>query len=94
MKIDDLAKRGLEDIIKRGEVHDASKFEEPEYTPYVYVSWEYKCKDDGVDSGFPQEIKDKMNQATNHHVKHNKHHVEAHTEQEDVINRENRDKPP
>lgn len=93
-KIDGLGVKGLEDIVERGKVHDASKFKEPEYTPYVYLTWDYKCKDDGVDSGFSQEIKDQMNKATNHHVKHNSHHVEAHTDQNDVINREDRDKPP
>jgi len=93
-KIDDLGQKGLTDIMDRAEVHDASKYEEPEYTPYVYLTWQYKCKDDGVDSGFSKEIKDNMNTATNHHVKHNRHHVEAHTDQDDVINREDRDKPP
>jgi len=85
---------GYDGIVERGEIHDASKFEEPEYTPYVFITWDYKCKDDGVDSEFPQEIKNKATEATNHHVKSNRHHPEFHTEQTDLINREDRDKPP
>lgn len=93
-KIDQFSMPGLEGLSERAKVHDASKYEEPEYTPYVYLTWDYKIKDDGKESGFPKEIKDKMNTATNHHVKNNEHHPEFHTDQEDVINRDNRDKPP
>jgi len=85
----------FEELIERGEVHDASKFEEPEMTPYVWTTWQYKCKDDGIKLEIPEDIKEKMNAATFHHVKHNKHHPENHTEQsKDILNREDRDKPP
>jgi len=93
-KIDKLDIDGLEGIVERGEDHDKSKFEEPEYTNYVFLTWDYKCKDDGVDSNFSKEIKDGMNKATNHHVKNNKHHAEYFSNQTNVINRNDRDKPP
>ena len=77
------------------ETHDQSKFEEPEYEPYVILTWQYKCKDDGVDFPLPDSIKDSMNKATEHHIKSNSHHPECHAEKEvDLINREDRDKPP
>lgn len=93
-KIDDLCIKGLEDIVKVSEQHDKSKYEEPEYTPYVYVSWDYKCKDDGIDFSPPQEIKEDMNKATKHHVTNNKHHAEYYDKENAKINREDRDKPP
>jgi len=75
--------------------HDQSKLEEPERTPYVFVTWQYKCKDDGTEFNPPADIKEMMSKATEHHVKNNAHHPEFHSPQEvDLINREDRDKPP
>jgi|GEM_PF-1015485 len=84
-----------DEIDKRAGEHDASKYKEPERTPYVYVTWDYKCKDDKVDFDIPESIKDEMNKATETHVKQNAHHPEYHSSKEvDLINREDRDKPP
>jgi len=77
------------------EVHDASKYEEPEYTPYLYVTWDYKCKDEGVNFNLPADMKDKMSEATQHHVINNSHHPECHNPREtNLINRDDRDAPP
>lgn len=76
--------------------HDQSKFKAPEYEPYLYVTWSYKCKDSGEKFEVPEEIDKAMNEATNHHVKNkkNRHHPEAHSEQDfNPINKENRDSP-
>jgi len=78
----------LIDIVRN---HDASKFVEPEHTPYIHISWKYKCADKGVDYKIPDGIDDTS--ATLHHVKNNKHHPEYWSTQDDVINSENRDKP-
>ena len=94
-KIDDLKDERFSGIVGRGEKHDASKFKEPERDPYVYISWDYKCKADKVDYTPPEDIKEQMLKASNHHVLSNKHHPECHcTEKCDVINSEDRDKPP
>jgi len=88
-------KDDFKELIERGEVHDKSKFEDPEIDPYVYIAWKYKCQDDGIDYEPPKGLDEKMNKATEHHVKNNKHHPEYHCEKEvDLINREDRDKPP
>lgn len=82
-------------LIKRGETHDKSKWEEPEYTPYLLITWQYKMKDNGKSFDPPADIKEKMSRATEHHVKNNSHHPEYHSKKEvGVINREDRDKPP
>lgn len=83
------------EIIERGKVHDDSKFKNPEMDPYIYIAWQYKCKEDGKEFNVPKEMKDKMSKATEHHVKNNRHHPEFHSDKEvNLINREDRDKPP
>ena len=56
------------DLIERGKIHDQSKLSNPERDPYIFITWQYKCKDDGVDFDISPEMEDEMNQATQHHV--------------------------
>ena len=82
-------------IIERGETHDASKLEEPERTPYIYITDKYKCKRDGTKFEAPEGMEDKMNQASEHHVTNNSHHPESWSgKTKGIINKEDRDKPP
>lgn len=74
--------------------HDKSKFEEPEYSPYLHIAWKYKMADEGKVYNPPPEILEQMNKATEHHVKSNKHHPEYFTDQVNTINPNNRDEPP
>jgi len=71
----------LSNIIK----HDQSKFEEPEYTPYVSLTWRHKIENEGgnfdpmTDKGYQTPgLLDKRdeNEATLHHVRNNSHHPE------------------
>lgn len=73
--------------------HDASKFQEPEYTPYIWLTWDYKMKDDKVDFELPPEIIEQRHAATYHHITTNEHHPEFwDPEMEDAkLNKENRD---
>lgn len=83
------------ELLEKMEVHDKSKFEDPEIDPYIYTTWKYKCKDDGVDFECPKDIEDQMDEATEHHIKNNSHHPEFHCDKEtDLINKDDRDKPP
>lgn len=94
-KIEDYDDR-FSGLIERGKSHDQSKFENPELDPYVYLTWQYKCKDEGWDFDEcdpPEDIQDQMFEATLHHIKNNKHHPECHADKV-YLNKENRDKPP
>jgi hypothetical protein len=71
--------------------HDQSKFKEPEYTPYLYINWMYKCKRDGIPYEYPEGILERTQEATIHHVLNNRHHPEFHAG-EAPINMTNRDK--
>lgn len=84
----------FDEILERAKIHDQSKYEDPEIIPYIFITWDYKCKDENVEFNIPEDIQDKMNEATEHHVKSNSHHPEYHSYQEEIINREDRDKPP
>ena len=94
-KIADDGEPKFQDLIERGKVHDQSKFKDPEMEPYVFISWQYKCKDDGKEFEVPEKIKNEMSSATLHHCVSNRHHPEFHSPKEtNLINREDRDKPP
>ena len=93
-EIADYDKKRFGELESRAEEHDRSKFEDPEMDPYVYVSWDYKCKDDKVEWDKPDGIDDMMTDATEHHVNSNRHHPEFHSEKKGRINRKDRDKPP
>ena len=88
---------GFEGLIERGEEHDASKFEEPELTPYIWLTWRYRCTADGIECDLPEGMEDEIIAATKHHILNNDHHPEAHQfRQENLFDEENedRDGPP
>ena len=94
-KIEEFDPERFKGLVEQGSTHDASKYKDPEVDPYLYISWQYKCKDDGVDYEPPEDMEEKMSKATEHHVKNNRHHPEFHSDDDvDFINREDRDKPP
>ncbi len=77
------------------EIHDQSKFEEPEYEPYVKLTWNYYLKDHGKKIDSSQDELKKIQAATFHHVKNNQHHPESWDENSTIesINSKDRDKP-
>ena len=80
----------LKALGRRSLTHDASKFEEPERTPYIWITWMYKMKRDGVDFEIPEEID--SDAATLCHILGNRHHPEYHQDEKlDLLNREDRD---
>lgn len=82
-------------LVEQAEDHDKSKMEDPEIEPYVFITWSYKCKDDGKKFDVPEQVRDMMNGATQHHVTNNKHHPEYYSGKKvGLINRDDRDKPP
>ena len=82
-------------LTEQAEHHDETKLEEPERTPYVKLSWQHK-QDNFKGYKTPGQLPDdEINNATVHHVTNNKHHPEFWQEKQvDLINKEDRDKPP
>lgn len=77
--------------------HDASKYKEPEYTPYLHISWKYKLAREGKKYNPSKDILDQMVIASFHHVTNNSHHPEYWddnwTLDKDAHNPDDRDKP-
>jgi len=72
-------------LLKRVEVHDASKFKEPELTPYIQITWRHKVEKEkdrydpynGKGYQSPGKLeKEDENQAILKHVQGNSHHPE------------------
>lgn len=68
------------ELISRGLNHDRSKYYEPEYTGYVWLTDYYHAKKSGEEAGHPyltdKEISRLVQDATYHHIKSNDHHPE------------------
>ena len=93
-KLEDFSER-FDGLVEQAKNHDASKFEDPELDPYVYITWQYYCKEHNREFEAPKDMDKQTNKVTQHHVKHNKHHPEFHSDKEvDLINRSDRDKKP
>ena len=93
----------FKDLLSRAETHDASKFKEPERTPYIEISWRHKLENEKGEfdpynnKGYqtPGKLtKDDENKATMHHILSNSHHPEYHLEDkaDANINAEDRNK--
>jgi len=84
----------LAQLSDRKSLHDLSKWEEPEFTPYIFLTWKHKCTDDGIDFVVPENVD--IQEATWHHVSTNPHHPEYWDKNATKmsINPKNRDEPP
>lgn len=88
-------KSKLSKLVDRGKVHDQSKYGQFELEPYVYLTWRYKCADDGTECKLPEGMEGKIHEATKHHILNNRHHPEFHQgKTTGLLNKEDRDKPP
>jgi hypothetical protein len=87
-----------EELLERMEDHDSPKFKEPELTPYIWITWKYKCeakKKDFKSYSPPENIDELIQEATEHHIKSQRHHPEYHCSKEsNLINSNNRDEIP
>ena len=70
----------LSGLIDQASTHDDSKYGDQELEPYIYLTWKYKCQDDGVDFKLPDGMQERIDKATLHHIenKSNSHHPESH----------------
>jgi hypothetical protein len=82
-------------LMGRGESHDESKYKKPEIEPYMWLTWRYKCKDEGVECTLPEGMEEQIEKVTIHHILNNSHHPEFHQDHKvDLLNSSDRDKPP
>jgi hypothetical protein len=58
--------------------HDQSKFIEPERTAYIWLTWFYHCKNQGIPFHYPAGVDAVVFYGWQHHIHSNLHHPEAH----------------
>jgi hypothetical protein len=95
-KIQDMNLPGINnEILEQEKDHDSGKWKDPEHSPYLHVNWKYKMQNEGKKYEPPQEIKDKMDEATFHHITTHKHHPDYWDENitRESLNSQDRDKP-
>jgi hypothetical protein len=92
-KIHDYDPKRFSSLIQRGKDHDQSKFGAVELDPYIYITWMYKCKNDGKKFDCPRGMKKRMHEATEHHVNSNRHHPEYFGRDEKVVSKGERHAP-
>lgn len=68
------------ELVHRSKTHDASKYQEPEYTPYLWITEFYRCKNLNIPFEYPPGIEAKTKQASWHHIHTNSHHPEYHVD--------------
>lgn len=66
---------------ERGLQHDHSKFNEPERTAYIWLTWMYHCKSQQIPFVCESDVDQMINIGWQHHIKNNLHHPEAHQNQ-------------
>ena len=75
----------FKELLSRAEKHDESKYLEPEATAYVELTWKKKCENEKIPYiCHDPNMKSKIDIATLHHIKHNRHHPEFHARVEDM----------
>lgn len=74
-----------EELTQRGEAHDADKFSDEKFIPYVWVTEYYRIKNSGQE--VPADVKqayDATREALGDHVTINRHHPESHEDLNDM----------
>jgi len=63
-------------LYQNSQKHDELKFQEPERIPYIVLSWKKKIENSGGTFPVPEDIKEAIWKATEHHIKNSPHHPE------------------
>lgn len=84
-KINNLNDSKFNGILERGKNHDKDKFDKDKYEPYVFLTWDYKCKDEGKEFTIPDAMKEKVNKTWTGHASNNRHHPESHSNKKDKM---------
>lgn len=82
-----------DELIKRRQNHDKSKFLAPEREAYVYINWKHHMeKDLKKKYVYSDEIQEKIDKAIHHHWKENSHHPEFYYFKDGNILEDNKEK--
>lgn len=80
-----IGKTGFDDELKRrAKMHDASKFGEVERVPYIWLTEFHRCRQINEPFTYPDGIEETVKNAINHHLTNNRHHVDFHSNPNDM----------
>jgi hypothetical protein len=65
-----------DELNEKAKTHDESKFSDKELIPYIYLTWGYKCRGNGIKYNYPNGMGQKIDEAIQHHYDNNSHHPE------------------
>lgn len=72
------------ELYERGYLHDRSKFNEPERTPYIWRTWQSYCTLNNIPFQYPKDMEKQVRDAIFHHITHNRHHPEWHPDPDEM----------
>ena len=75
-----------EELIARGDVHDASKFGPEERIPYIWLTEFHRCRRNNSPFRYPAGMEAQVEMAIAHHMRCNRHHPEYHSDPNDMTN--------
>lgn len=67
-------------LFETAQIHDISKLAEPERHAYLWITWQYHCKKNNIEFQIPNTLQQQIRDGWLHHIQHNRHHPEAHTD--------------
>ena len=67
-----------EELLQRGDAHDASKFGPEERLPYIWLTEFHRCRQMGEPFTYPPGMEQRVRAAIDHHMKSNRHHPDFH----------------
>ncbi|EGG20513.1 hypothetical protein DFA_00374 [Cavenderia fasciculata] len=69
----------VEELKNRAIIHDQSKYEEPELSGYIQLTWFHRCKNLNIPFQYANKsIETMVRDACHHHLHSNRHHPESH----------------
>ena len=75
-----------DELRRRSINHDLSKYRADEKEPYIWLTEFHRCKSEYIPFKYPEGIEKKVDKASLHHIKNNRHHPEFHNSPFDMTN--------
>lgn len=73
-----------DELRRRAEIHDASKFGPEERTAYIWLTEHHRCRQNGEPFAYPEGMEDQVRAAVEHHTRSNRHHPDFHADPNDM----------
>jgi len=86
LSILDLPELNSDELKRRAINHDLSKYGAEERVPYVWLTEFHRCKNENIPFKYPEGVEKRVDKASLHHIRNNRHHPEFHDSPFDMTN--------